>query len=953
MLYTYHRLARPSRLLLLSIVSLWCIVPLAAQPSATTPISAGQQQLLQIDSLYTIGAHPQALERANSLTSTLQQARANQTAQGAYAYVCALGQIVRLQIALGQPMEAQQGATQLQTAFSQVPSRYVPTALRAYQWAGQGQYHLYTGQNQEARKAFEQALEALQNPMPQDSLPAFSFYQQLLPDLYKELGIAYWAQGNQELALRFMQQALQQVQNTAGAKGILKKAAILNNLGLLYNQQAPEQAANYYTQCLDLYQQALGNNYPNQALILVNQGLAFLQMKDNANAFGSLQSALLTGQKLYASNNPTLAFLYGAMGRYHSQQKQYEQATQNYEQALAIYQKAYGSQHPEQVSIYNQLASNSLNQSNYSQAFTYCQQAIQANYPNFNSSANATTVPPLQKALGPRQLLNTLLIKAQAWQQQYYGQTLRLQDLKNALTQLQAADSLIGYIRQGRITRADKLSFGQLTDQVYETALSICFDLAENVLQKQPYYEQAFSFAEKRKAAVLKDAIQEAQAQSFSGLPAALLQKEQSLKTKLTLLRQQIALKGTQAQNLTQELFQTETAYNSLIAQMEREYPRYYALKHAQNQPQASQIQAALPANSALISWSLSNNNQQVYRFILTAKGLTASVQSFGKAATRQLAGLRNALVYDLAEGAAESGQLLHQYLMPKRLPKNINHLILVPEGPLATIPFETLVSKTPDLEKQPGQWAWLTKQYSISYLYAASLYKAPKATPKNPTATPKRNALLVAPVYFTDDLGKPYLPTLPGTLKEVQSLNQVLSRNGWNVNLSVLDQAQKTTFTQAIKQPYNVIHLATHGQVRTDQPELSSIYLKSSQQGQPEAGRLFAGELYNLDLQTDLVVLSACQTGLGRVVGAEGIVGLARALTYAGAKSQMVSLWQVADESTANLMYNFYGAYISPDSQANTQSKAQALQDAKNRMLSQNPELGPHFWAPFILQGQ
>jgi CHAT domain-containing protein len=114
------------------------------------------------------------------------------------------------------------------------------------------------------------------------------------------------------------------------------------------------------------------------------------------------------------------------------------------------------------------------------------------------------------------------------------------------------------------------------------------------------------------------------------------------------------------------------------------------------------------------------------------------------------------------------------------------------------------------------------------------------------------------------------------------------------------------------------------------------------------EDGNLFAGEIYNLNLNASLVTLSACQTGLGKISKGEGVIGLSRALVYAGAKSLIVSFWSVADESTAELMKDFYREMLQhPQATFSTN-----LRQAKLRLIQNEKYTAPYYWAPFILIG-
>ena len=143
-----------------------------------------------------------------------------------------------------------------------------------------------------------------------------------------------------------------------------------------------------------------------------------------------------------------------------------------------------------------------------------------------------------------------------------------------------------------------------------------------------------------------------------------------------------------------------------------------------------------------------------------------------------------------------------------------------------------------------------------------------------------------------------------------------------------------------------SLIHLATHGLVNESQPELSRIFL--SHRSGKEDGNLYSGEIYNLRLDADLVTLSACQTGLGKISKGEGVIGLSRALVYAGANNIIVSFWNVADESTAEFMADFYRLVL--DQPADSYSRN--LQQAKLNMIKNSQHAAPFYWAPFILIG-
>jgi CHAT domain-containing protein len=147
----------------------------------------------------------------------------------------------------------------------------------------------------------------------------------------------------------------------------------------------------------------------------------------------------------------------------------------------------------------------------------------------------------------------------------------------------------------------------------------------------------------------------------------------------------------------------------------------------------------------------------------------------------------------------------------------------------------------------------------------------------------------------------------------------------------------------------YRYVHFATHGYLDADRPDLSALVLSMvDDEGRAQNGFLRVREVYNLSLPADLVVLSACETGLGKEIKGEGLVGLTRGFMYAGAARVAVSLWSVSDKATAELMRSFYEAMLKRG-----ERPAAALRAAQLEMLKQKAWSAPYYWAAFVLQGE
>jgi CHAT domain-containing protein/Tfp pilus assembly protein PilF len=194
---------------------------------------------------------------------------------------------------------------------------------------------------------------------------------------------------------------------------------------------------------------------------------------------------------------------------------------------------------------------------------------------------------------------------------------------------------------------------------------------------------------------------------------------------------------------------------------------------------------------------------------------------------------------------------------------------------------------------------------------------------------------------------GDGIFPRLPFTRREAEA---IYSTTGKSDSLEALDfDASKATALSSQLKNYRIIHFATHGLLNNDHPELSGlVFSLVDKQGNSQDGFLRMLDIYNMELNADLVVLSACQTALGKEIGEEGLIGLTRGFMYAGAPRVVASLWKVDDEATAALMKKFYEGMLREH-----QTPAQALRAAQQWMRAQKPWQSPYYWAGFVLQGE
>jgi CHAT domain-containing protein len=283
--------------------------------------------------------------------------------------------------------------------------------------------------------------------------------------------------------------------------------------------------------------------------------------------------------------------------------------------------------------------------------------------------------------------------------------------------------------------------------------------------------------------------------------------------------------------------------------------------------------------------------------------------------------------------------------------------LIVVPDGLLNQVPYESLVHN--------GRY--LIEDHQISYLPSATLIELLRQPPKSATVLDGQMDLLAFgdPVFQqrsktslnrklpatppeinrqAGDWDMTNLSRLPRTRDEVEYIASLIPKERQRLYLG--KDSSERAFKQEALSKYKWIHLATHSLVDEQNPGRSSVVL-GLDGNNDEDGFLRATEIADLDLNCDLVILSACETGRGQLLSGEGIIGLSRSFFIAGARSVVVSQWSVSDISTAQLMKDFYQQLV------NNVPKAAALREAKLRMLNGGSETRhPYYWAPFVIIG-
>ncbi len=793
-----------------------------------------------------------------------------------------------------------------------------------------GSLYLNEGRNDLALESLQKSVESFERAGQSNSLEA--------ADAIATLGIIYNVTGKTQQAEEQLLKALSLRKELLPEKHELI-AASYNDLGLVYTSLDPDRALDYYDEALAIYQQLHEETHPKIAIANTNLGFIYRQLEFYGDAINSLEAALDIWEKVYTQPHPSKAFVLSNLGQTYLKMGDRVAAEGYYDRSLKMYQDSYGKKHPDIASTLNAIGNIQLSQRNYDAAIRNYQLAMQANVSDFNDD-EVTVNPVTDNYYNGNVLLYSLLFKAEALEAKYFGQTLKFNDLLLSMDAIKKCDMLIENLRNKINNESDKIALGVVANEVYASGVRIAHTLALNAWKKNSYKEMTFYFAEKSKSAVLQEAISDANAKSFAGIPDELLEEEKYLKALSAYCHQQLAQKPSpeEEQSLRDILFKVNRDYEVFVKNLEEKFPEYYNLKFNSTAPSISQIQSKLDKKTAIISYFIDEKNNRLYTFLITNDKYKIFDNAIPTDFDKLITGLRNSLFYNEINTYISTGQNLSKVILPP-IPGTISHLVIIPTGRMGVIPFEALFTQEPksnDFTKLP----YLLNDYSISYDFSAGLILQ-----KNTSSATRNNSpsiLLCAPVDFDVSTN---LNRLPGTEEEVNEIAQLFaSRNLKNETLVKLNADEDQIKSPAIKD-YRYLQFATHGVVDEENPELSRIFLSK---GENEDGNLYSGEIYNLELDADLVALSACETGLGKISKGEGVIGLSRALVYAGARSIIVSFWNVADASTSHLMTEFYTHLLA----GNNNDFAAALRASKLSMIEGKTYSSPYYWAPFVILG-
>lgn len=700
-----------------------------------------------------------------------------------------------------------------------------------------------------------------------------------------------------------------------------QQALALNNIGAVYTRLGDDRLAlEYYQRSLPL-RQSTGNR-PGEAATRQNLCHANLALGQSQKALEFCGESLAIYQAL--GNRVAEAGALASVGDVYLKQGRWDEAMERYSAAKALAQAAGDRTQVARVGV--SMSQVHWHRSELPQAAAAAEEALavakEGNVRQEEQSALAA-LARAESALG---------------------------HLDRAREHIEAAVQLAESVR-GSVAGTDlRASYLASVRPEYE----LLIDILMRQHRENPaggYDAEAFAVSESARARSLLDSLGESRLDIRQGVDAELLERERSLRATLRVRAQ---APQAEAQKLLAE-------FRELENQIRARSPRYASLMQPEPISVAGIRDRILDNNTAIVEYAL--GEARSYVWALTREGLT-SAELPARAAVERAA--RKAYNELSVNGSPESSEpvraLSRMILAPVSGNLNKKRLVVVAEGALQYIPFGAL----PEASGEP-----LIAGHEIVGLPSASTLSLLRRDAPGRQSAAKPLIVFGDPVFDAADSrvsrsaqtqlrrepdllersasesGMGHFERLRSTRLEAESIVALAGKAG--ARKAVDFEASSQLATSGELAQYRIIHIATHALLNNQHPEFSGlVFSLVDPAGRPIDGFLRAYEIYNLRLQADLVVLSACQTALGEDVRGEGLMGLTRGFMYAGAPRVVASLWRVPDRGTAELMKQFYEGML-----VKGLRPAAALRAAQLAMRRDPRWRAPYNWAGFTLQGE
>jgi len=801
-----------------------------------------------------------------------------------------------------------------------------------------------------------------------------------LGTVYTNLGNIYKLNGDYNKALEYQMNAFR----------ILRKDSIkfiTNFQDSKYNIAETQLKLGFNTEAIRYTQTNLKTTSPQLKPLMYDLiALAYRNERMHDLSEKNYLLAIKSWTDLYGADNVELATQYLSYSSFLISQKEYDKALIFSSKAKSLALKYFG----EKSTVYAEVQSN-FGDYNYmrnlearqiddfriqrkkylNEAIRYYQEAVVSLVDSFHTN-DPFVDPALKNVISDIQLVEAFKKKALAMEKladiylSEFDNTSSIKYFNASLNALIKATQLIHRLQIGFENEESKYFLSQNQESTFYEAIKIAYKLYKQT-RKQEYLNLAFEFSERSKASNLLASVKDMKAKVFGGIPDSLLNKENYFKSNIATYTSMLFAENHTVKPDSQKvnffsakIFKFNEEYNKLIDSFEKSYPQYYAFKYENKVIGIQQIQSKINSRQALVEFYVKEpdfvaSTGELYRFVITTDSVSFSMEKIDSAYLKNIQTVHDFLVNpnylftrkkDFVNYAI-SGYNLYEILL-KSIANKISgkDLTIIPHDKLSYIPFDALISQMPDTSVMNFRnLNYLIKDHVVNYSYSATLLY----DYFNQKETTSKSMLVFSPEYSTQEPRidpetnkKYFLNPLPGAGEEVKAISKYMKAVTF-----VDNYAQENVFRNKSSQ-FGILHLAMHTIINDSLPMFSKLVFSRPDSKSVDDGYLNTYEIYNMKLNARLAVLSACETGTGKLLKGEGVMSMARGFIYAGCPAIVMTLWQVEDKSGVKIMEDFY-YYLSKGKRKDVSLRMAKL----NHLESSDPLTShPHYWLGYVSIG-
>ena len=756
-----------------------------------------------------------------------------------------------------------------------------------------GSYYYNLKNYSTAQKYFSQYYTKLKAISVND-LAAFDI--DMMSAIYSYLGLIHGHTGKYEQAEFYFKKDIAWV-NTYKDSLEEWQSTLYNTKKLLSQvyevQNKPASANKLLVEALEFYDSQKHNpQYKNN---FISTGILLAKNHIAQDDFGSAITVLNQNQLEAVEDNPFLKEIEVIYGDAFLGMKNYTQAQRYYENALRNYQ-AYrqSSRHQDVAMAHGKIAELYLYKANYEAGMQSILSALNSSGAEIRLNAMDENPNP-ENVFSKRQLLQLLDIKLQLLMQAY-EKTQDISYLNNALKTNKYVLLTFDLLKKEYDSKIDKRFLAESVYPIFHRMMEVTFISYQKNNSKE-VLQLAIDITENNKDFLLLEALRNASATEYGEVPKALIDKEAQLRSKITYLEKEIFNKTDSKDEFSNQLFKLKQEYYSFLDTLKLKHPNYHDLKYGGKKLDIETLRNTLiDEENTIVSYTIGeaflytivlNKSKERFLKIPFTEEDRADVRTFYKLLSKPTISLWNTDISVIGK------RLFDKILKDPLLNFEAKNLTIIPDDVLHYLPFDMLIENE----------SYLLNEKAISY--GNSLTSLFELKEKNSS---QNNRLLAFAPEFEGAVAQSSKTQTRQFGKLIYNDDEVISiSNFFETDIFIDAKATLEAFKNEASKA-NIVHLATHASANDEFPDYS--YLAFSETNRFEEEQiLYIKDLYNMKWDIDMVVLSACQTGIGKLQQGQGMLSLSKGFYYAGAKSLVHTQWKINDKSTVKLMDYFYEA--------------------------------------------